>query len=133
MKGRVAFWFDLLPPYYLYGFVAFKLYGQQCERCKTDRYEQAMWYPEEVCKVCLIIKFDRYNNWLYCLMIRYSLISIIKSDKYTMVFISRLLKKLVVLVNRELLTITNYVRPVKMVYVLIESDFVLLYFYCFTN
>ena len=52
MKGRVVFWFDLLSPYYSNGFVAFKLYGQQCDRCKSDRYEQAMWYPEEVCKVC---------------------------------------------------------------------------------
>ncbi|CAG2173111.1 unnamed protein product [Oppiella nova] len=51
MKGRVVFWFDLLSPYYSNGFVAFKLYGQQCDRCKTDGYEQAMWYPEEVCKV----------------------------------------------------------------------------------
>lgn len=55
MKGRVAFWFDLA---YIYGIVAFKLYGQQCDRCraqcKTERYEQPMWYPEEVTKVsCL--------------------------------------------------------------------------------
>jgi hypothetical protein len=62
MKGRVAFWFDLLPPYYTYGFVTFKLYGQQCERCKTDRYEQAMWYPEEVCKVCLIIRLIKIKS-----------------------------------------------------------------------
>lgn len=48
MKGRVAFWFDL---FYMYGIVAFKLYGQQCDRCKADRYEQPMWYPEEVAKV----------------------------------------------------------------------------------
>ena len=48
MKGRVAFWFDLI---YVYGIVAFKLYGQQCDRCKADRYEQPMWYPEEVRKV----------------------------------------------------------------------------------
>ena len=52
MKGRVAFWFDLV---YVYGIVAFKLYGQQCDRCKADRYEQPMWYPEEVAKVCLAL------------------------------------------------------------------------------
>lgn len=51
MKGRVAFWFDLV---YMYGIVAFKLYGQQCDRCKADRYEQPMWYPEEVAKVSLL-------------------------------------------------------------------------------
>jgi len=48
MKGRVAFWFDL---FYMYGIVAFKLYGQQCDKCKADRYEEPMWYPEEVVKV----------------------------------------------------------------------------------
>lgn len=50
MKGRVIFWF------YLnftnsYGYVMFKLYGQQCMRCKNGCYEPAMWYPEEVVKV----------------------------------------------------------------------------------
>lgn len=48
MKGRVAFWFDL---FYFTGIVAFKLYGQKCDHCKGDRYEQPMWYPEEVNKV----------------------------------------------------------------------------------
>lgn len=51
MKGRVAFWFDL---YYVYGIVAFKLYGQKCDHCKEDRYEKPMWYPEEVQKVRII-------------------------------------------------------------------------------
>lgn len=50
MKGRVAFWFDL---FYMSGIVAFKLYGQQCDKCKQDRYEEPMWYPEEVVKVSI--------------------------------------------------------------------------------
>jgi len=58
-----------------------------------------------------------------CFVIRYSLTSIIKSDKFFMAFISRLSKKLVVLVNPEHLIITNYVRPVKMAFALTESDF----------
>lgn len=49
MKGRVAFWFDLT---FNVGLLAFKLYGQTCEKCKNpNRYEQPMWYPEEVSKV----------------------------------------------------------------------------------
>lgn len=55
MKGRVVFWFEL---YYNLGFpqglVTFKLYGQQCEKCKTGDYEAPMWYPEEVFKVSMI-------------------------------------------------------------------------------
>lgn len=50
MKGRVAFWFSLINPSNE-GFLTFKLYGQQCQRCKTGKYENAMWYPEEVSKV----------------------------------------------------------------------------------
>ncbi|XP_076320407.1 receptor-transporting protein 3-like isoform X1 [Tachypleus tridentatus] len=50
MKGRVAFWFTL-NLMVGEGFVLFKLFGQQCDRCKLDRYEPAMWYPEEVIKV----------------------------------------------------------------------------------
>lgn len=61
MKGRVAFWFDL---FYVYGIVAFKLYGQKCDRCKTDRYEQPMWYPEEVTKV-LINVYNRVGQVYY--------------------------------------------------------------------
>jgi len=61
MKGRVAFWFDL---FYVYGIVAFKLYGQKCDRCKTERYEQPMWYPEEVTKV-LINVYNRVGQVFY--------------------------------------------------------------------
>ncbi|XP_071946079.1 receptor-transporting protein 3-like isoform X2 [Antedon mediterranea] len=50
MKGRVVFWYFLNYPYYE-GFVHFKLYGQQCQRCNNGMYETAMWYPEEVNKV----------------------------------------------------------------------------------
>lgn len=51
MKGRVVFWFDLLPPNFNIGIVAIKLFGQLCDACKLDNYEQPMWYPEEVTKV----------------------------------------------------------------------------------
>ncbi|XP_022245281.1 receptor-transporting protein 4-like isoform X4 [Limulus polyphemus] len=50
MKGRVAFWFTL-NPLTCEGLVVFKLFGQQCDRCNSERYEHAMWYPEEVIKV----------------------------------------------------------------------------------
>lgn len=50
MKGRVIFWFNLNYQTNT-GLVMFKLYGQQCQRCKNGKYEHAMWYPEEVVKV----------------------------------------------------------------------------------
>ncbi|KAH8039979.1 hypothetical protein HPB51_009235 [Rhipicephalus microplus] len=49
MKGRISFWFLLTS--HGEGLVTFKLYGQQCDKCKVGRYEPAMWYPEEVVKV----------------------------------------------------------------------------------
>ena len=61
MKGRVAFWFDLMMSY---GIVAFKLYGQVCDRCKDQRYESPMWYPEEVQKV-LINLYNRVGQAYY--------------------------------------------------------------------
>ncbi|KAI1297158.1 Serine proteinase stubble [Halotydeus destructor] len=61
MKGRVAFWVDL---FYVYGIVAFKLYGQKCDRCKTQRYEQPMWYPEEVNKV-LVNVYNKVGQLYY--------------------------------------------------------------------
>lgn len=60
MKGRVAFWF-VLNPTTGEGLVCLKLYGQQCDRCKTGNYEPAMWYPEEVLKV----------KELYYILLRY--------------------------------------------------------------
>ncbi|XP_014780923.1 receptor-transporting protein 4 isoform X1 [Octopus bimaculoides] len=51
MKGRVIFWFHLNFATSS-GYVMFKLYGQQCMRCKNGCYEPAMWYPEEVVKDC---------------------------------------------------------------------------------
>jgi len=50
MKGRVIFWFELNYATNA-GCVMFKLYGQQCQKCKTGKFEHAMWYPEEVVKV----------------------------------------------------------------------------------
>ncbi|XP_013416737.1 receptor-transporting protein 4-like isoform X3 [Lingula anatina] len=50
MKGRVVFWFHLNVATNS-GYVLFKLYGQQCNRCKSEKFEHAMWYPEEVIKV----------------------------------------------------------------------------------
>ncbi|RWS30722.1 receptor-transporting protein 3-like protein [Leptotrombidium deliense] len=47
MKGRVAFFFDITFP----GIVAYTLFGQKCQKCETECYEEAMWYPEEVAKV----------------------------------------------------------------------------------
>lgn len=52
MKGRVIFWFQLNYGSNM-GYVMFKLYGQQCQRCKNGKYEHAMWYPEEVIKVSI--------------------------------------------------------------------------------
>ena len=50
MKGRVTFWFNLDYEHNA-GFVQFKLYGQQCKKCNTGKFEYVMWYPEEVSKV----------------------------------------------------------------------------------
>lgn len=62
MKGRIVFWFNLLPPHFNLGVVTIRLFGQKCESCKQgtgtgpngtggEVYEQPMWYPEEVTKV----------------------------------------------------------------------------------
>lgn len=52
MKGRVMFWFHLSQEQpYPEGFLQYKLYGQQCNQCQNGRFEDAMWYPEEVNKV----------------------------------------------------------------------------------
>lgn len=63
MKGRVAFWF-----YFSNigndGHIAFKLYGQKCQRCKTGNYENAMWYPEEVTKV-MLNAYNRVGQTIY--------------------------------------------------------------------
>ncbi|KAL8582676.1 hypothetical protein ACOMHN_050419 [Nucella lapillus] len=50
MKGRVIFWFHLNYASNA-GYVLFKLYGQQCQKCNNGKFEHAMWYPEEVVKV----------------------------------------------------------------------------------
>ena len=50
MKGRVTFWFHLDYDHNA-GFVQFKLYGQQCKKCNSGKFEYVMWYPEEVSKV----------------------------------------------------------------------------------
>ncbi|KAK7460769.1 hypothetical protein BaRGS_00038816 [Batillaria attramentaria] len=50
MKGRVIFWFHLNYATNS-GYVLFKLYGQQCQKCNNGKFEHAMWYPEEVVKV----------------------------------------------------------------------------------
>ncbi|CAK8689408.1 unnamed protein product [Clavelina lepadiformis] len=50
MKGRVTFWFYLDYENNA-GFVQFKLYGQQCKKCNSGKFEYVMWYPEEVSKV----------------------------------------------------------------------------------
>lgn len=65
MKGRVVFWYELFefvnqpalitsgpPANQVIGYCAYKLFGQQCDICKIEnRFEQPMWYPEEVTKV----------------------------------------------------------------------------------
>ncbi|XP_013782497.2 receptor-transporting protein 3-like [Limulus polyphemus] len=63
MKGRVGFWF-IFNPTVGEGIVTFKLYGQQCDRCKGGRYEPAMWYPEEVVKVLVNI-YNRVGQVFY--------------------------------------------------------------------
>lgn len=50
MKGRVTFWYHLNFTTNE-GFVQFKLYGQQCKKCNSGKFEYVMWYPEEVSKV----------------------------------------------------------------------------------
>jgi len=50
MKGRVMFWFKLNQTAQS-GVVYFKLFGQKCGKCKPEKFEHAMWYPEEVEKV----------------------------------------------------------------------------------
>lgn len=65
MKGRVAFWFDLYTYNgYSQGLVAFKLFGQQCQKCKSESYESPMWYPEEVFKV-LVNLFNKIGQSYY--------------------------------------------------------------------
>ncbi|OQR67834.1 hypothetical protein BIW11_02126 [Tropilaelaps mercedesae] len=63
MKGRVAFWFAQAAGAGA-GVVAFRLYGQQCERCKSGRFQDAMWYPEEVVKV-LVNLYNRIGRTYY--------------------------------------------------------------------
>ncbi|KAL5013465.1 hypothetical protein ScPMuIL_007735 [Solemya velum] len=63
MKGRVVFWFRLDYATNT-GFVMFKLYGQQCMRCKNGRFEHAMWYPEEVVKVIGNV-YNRVGQFYY--------------------------------------------------------------------
>ncbi|KAM7311413.1 receptor-transporting protein 4 [Ixodes scapularis] len=62
MKGRISFWFLLTG--HGEGLVTFKLYGQQCDKCKVGRYEPAMWYPEEVVKVLVNI-YNRVGQVYY--------------------------------------------------------------------
>ncbi|XP_012944211.1 LOW QUALITY PROTEIN: receptor-transporting protein 3 [Aplysia californica] len=63
MKGRVIFWFHLNYSTNS-GYVMFKLYGQQCQKCKNGNYEHAMWYPEEVVKVICNI-YNRVGQIFY--------------------------------------------------------------------
>lgn len=53
MKGRVTFWITLCVDEYNNGFgmVAFRLYGQSCDKCSDNAIHHAMWYKEEVEKV----------------------------------------------------------------------------------
>ncbi|XP_022699538.1 receptor-transporting protein 4-like isoform X1 [Varroa jacobsoni] len=64
MKGRVAFWFAQAAGTAGAGVVAFRLYGQQCERCKSGRFQDAMWYPEEVVKVLMNL-YNRVGQTYY--------------------------------------------------------------------
>lgn len=63
MKGRIAFWFNFAP-FRGDGLIIFKLYGQRCDKCKIDRYEDPMWYPEEVHKV-LVNAYHRVGETFY--------------------------------------------------------------------
>ncbi len=52
MKGRVVFWYAWpIGQDFPEGVVLFKLFGQKCRECKSESFEHAMWYPEEVTKV----------------------------------------------------------------------------------
>ncbi|XP_003739785.1 receptor-transporting protein 3 [Galendromus occidentalis] len=62
MKGRIAYWF--VQASNGEGFIAFKLYGQQCDKCKSGRFQSAMWYPEEVVKV-LVNLYNRVGQVYY--------------------------------------------------------------------
>ncbi|XP_070560976.1 receptor-transporting protein 3-like [Ptychodera flava] len=66
MKGRIVFWFHFNHSVGE-GFLQFKLYGQQCQRCKTGNYEFAMWYPEEVQKVLTNV-YNRVGQAYYGFM-----------------------------------------------------------------
>jgi len=60
MKGRVVFWYNF-DPRNLCGTVAFALFGQKCQQCSRDGFDNftsAMWYQEEVVKVL----FNVYNS-----------------------------------------------------------------------
>jgi len=60
MKGRVMFWYSL-DPRTLCGTVAFALFGQKCQECSRegfDNFTASMWYQEEVVKVI----FNVYNS-----------------------------------------------------------------------
>jgi len=60
MKGRVVFWYSF-DPRNLCGTVAFALFGQKCQQCSKDGFDNftsAMWYQEEVVKVL----FNIYNS-----------------------------------------------------------------------
>ena len=35
------------------GVVYFELFGQKCQKCNPKNFEDPLWYPEEVEKVCL--------------------------------------------------------------------------------
>ena len=77
MKGRVIFWFHLNPTTNA-GYVMFKLYGQQCQKCNNGKYEHAMWYPEEVVKVsrCAKVKVKSHGpdiNLVSCSRLRLKL------------------------------------------------------------
>lgn len=54
MHGRVAFWIRMTRPSSVYhsglvrGEVCFKLYKQKCTNCQSGRFQQAMWYAEEI-------------------------------------------------------------------------------------
>ncbi|CAM1323703.1 RTP4 (predicted) [Pycnogonum litorale] len=54
MKGRVVFWY-FFNSASGEGIIKFKLYGQRCQKCNSNRFESAMWYPEEVVKVLVNI------------------------------------------------------------------------------
>ena len=33
------------------GVIVATMFGQKCQKCMDDRFEEPMWYPEEVAKV----------------------------------------------------------------------------------